>query len=379
MNMSLRHAISTSIALSAITLTICAIPAQAAQPTKIEPAATAETGAASQALAVEAAGARASQLAEQHSGLGAYYDESTNEHVLVMSGRSGLTPNELSAIGAPARVEQRSITNSTVAAIQARIASRSFHADAARYNYASYLDLQTGKVVLETNAPAAVTASLRAQYAGAIELRAENVTDAFSRRADSPPFWGGSSIKSGGATCTSGFVVQRSGVRYLTTAAHCFGLGANVLTSDGNRSVGTVRQRGPIPPFDMELIGGQSYGSFIFSGGTNSSTGKHVIGAGDPVVGFTGYCHSGQTTGENCGHRVDSVTAQVCTQTGCKSPVIRWSQGRLIQGGDSGSPFYLPSGSNAYIRGMNIAISGSSAYAEKWSRISSHLGVTIVT
>ena len=46
------------------------------------------------------------------------------------------------------------------------------------------------------------------------------------------------------------------------------------------------------------FIGGGSYGSSIFVGGTNSSSGKHINGAGDPVVGFANYCRSGQTSGE---------------------------------------------------------------------------------
>ena len=32
-----------------------------------------------------------------------------------------------------------------------------------------------------------------------------------------------------------------------------------------------------------------------------------------------------------------------------------------------------------FIRGMNIAVGGSTSFAEKWSRISSNLGVSIVT
>jgi hypothetical protein len=130
----------------------------------------------------------------------------------------------------------------------------------------------------------------------------------------------------------------------------------------------------------MELIGGGSYGSSIFVGGTNSSTGKHVNGAGDPVVGFTQYCRSGQTSGEQCGQTVQSVNAQVCTQTGCKSPVISYT-GPVSQPGDSGAPFYVYSGdgTQVFIRGLNVASGGSTSFAEKWSRISSNLGVSIVT
>jgi hypothetical protein len=70
----------------------------------------------------------------------------------------------------------------------------------------------------------------------------------------------------------------------------------------------------------------------------------------------------------------------VCTQTGCKSPVISYT-GPVSQPGDSGAPFYVYSGdgTNVFIRGMNIAVGGSTSFAEKWSRISSNLGVSIVT
>lgn len=384
MQMSFRQGVGTSIALSAITLTIGAMPAQA-QIAKPEPTAVPEPTEAKRARAVEAGAARADRLADRTDALGTYYDASRREHVVVTSRRSRLTDREVGKrIGARSRVDKHAITKDTVEAIQRKIARKNFHPAAGNYNYASYLDLRTGNVVLQTNAPTAVTGALARQYPKTIEREAGVVTDAYSRRADTPAFWGGSSITNSGRLCSAGFIVQKGGVRFMLTAGHCFAVGANVLTTDGGLSVGSVTQRGPIPQspvgWDMELVGGSSYGTFIYSGGTNSSTARQVVGASDPVVGFTGYCHSGQTTGEHCGHRVDSVNAQVCTQTGCKSPVIAWSLGTMIQGGDSGSPFYLPSGTGASIRGMNIATFGDgTAYAEKWSRISQHLGVAIVT
>jgi len=268
-----------------------------------------------------------------------------------------------------------------LAAIQANIA-RHVERTGTQNSFASYLDRETGRIVVETDAPEGLVRALTAVGGGAVEVRQASLSDAFSRKADTSPFWGGSGVKSGGAVCSSGFVVKKStGTRYLTTAAHCFGLGANVLTETGNLSVGNVVQRGPIPPYDMELIGGKSYGSRIFVGGVNSSTGNPVVAAADPVVNFTGYCTSGRTTGEQCGHKVVSTTAQVCTQTGCKSPVIRFqaTNGLLPTNGDSGSPFYIKSGTNVHIRGMFIAFGNGFGYAEKWSRISSHLGVSIVT
>ena len=49
--------------------------------------------------------------------------------------------------------------------------------------------------------------------------------------------------------------------------------------------------------------------------------------------------------------------------------------------GDSGAPFYVYSvdGANVFIRGMAVASGVTTSFAEKWSRISSNLGVSIVT
>jgi hypothetical protein len=375
--------LTISAAVAAVTLLTGAGAAQAAAPPTKKPA----PASSAHAVAPDAAAARASRFAASHHALGAYYDAARKQAVVVTSAGSSLTTAAVDrAIGAKARVERRGIANATVDAIQASVAKRSWSPAAPKYNYASYLDLKTGKVVLKTNAPASVTAPLKQQYAGLIDQQNEAVRDTFDRRNDVPGFWGGSSISDGSFVCSSGFVVQKpTGQRFLTTAGHCFSAGQNVTTTDGGRSVGSVTQRGPFLPwplqsFDMELIGGQSYGASIFVGGTSSSTGKHVNGAGDPVVGFTNYCRSGQTSGEQCGETVQSVSAQVCTQTGCKSPVISYT-GPVSQPGDSGAPFYVYSvdGANVFIRGLNVASGGSTSYAEKWSRISSNLGVSIVT
>ncbi len=326
---------------------------------------------------LDVSGARVSRYADEHGALGSYFDPATKSFVVVAPSGSKLEAPQLDV---PTRVEERAIVQSTVDTLQERIAKQAA-GDVKRYSYASYLDLRTGKLILKTDAPRSVTAPLSKGYAGVIEQQEEAFHDDFSRKSDIAPFWGGSSIKSGGGICSSSFVVKKpSGTRFLATAGHCFPLGANVTTTNGNLSVGTVTERGPIPPFDMELIGGKSYGSHIFVGGVDSSSSKHVAGSGDPVVGFTNYCRSGQTTGEKCGQTVSSVNAQVCTQTGCKSPVISYT-GQASAGGDSGAPFYVYTGdgSAVHARGMHIAAGPTTMFAEKWSRISSHLGVSIVT
>lgn len=380
--MRIKRSIFGSLAVSAMAVALTMGPAQG-QAGKDEPAGKPANGSEKRALAVEEAGRKASKFAESKGALGSYYDGMKDEHVIVVSRSSKANASEASrAVGAKARIEQRDIAKADVDKFQAKVAGRAFHGDATRYSYASYFDVMTGKLVLDTDAPASVIESLSSEFAGAIEIRAGGVTEDFSRRADTSPFYGGSSVKSNGWTCTTGFVVKKStGTRYLVTAGHCYELGWNVYTSDGNLHVGAVVQRAPIASRDMELIGGKSYGRSIFVGGTNSSSTKIVEQASDPVVNFVGYCRSGQTTGEHCGQKVISVTANFCPTSGCKTNVIAYNTGGASAGGDSGAPFYINSGSNVQARGIHVGRNTSTGtmYAEKWSVIAATLGVSIVT
>jgi hypothetical protein len=380
--MRIKRSIFGSIAVSAMAVALTMGPAHG-QAGKDEQPGKPASASDKRALAAEEAGRRASRFAASKGALGAYYDGSKDEHVVVVSRGSQTSAAEASrAVGAAVRIEQRDIAKEQVDRFQATVAGRAFHGDATKYSYASYFDVTTGKLVLDTNAPASVIESLSSEFAGAIDVRAGGVTEDFTRRADTSPFWGGSSVKSNGWTCTTGFVVKKStGTRYLLTAGHCFEPGWNVYTSDGNLHVGSVVQKAPIASRDMELIGGKSYGRSIFVGGTNSSTGKIVEQAGDPVVNFVGYCRSGQTTGEQCGHKVTSVTANFCPTSGCKTNVIAYTTGGASAGGDSGAPFYINSGSNVQARGIHVGRNTSTGtmYAEKWSVIAATLGVSIVT
>jgi hypothetical protein len=268
------------------------------------------------------------------------------------------------------------------AVIQSRIVDH-VQTHGTKYTFGAYADALTGKVVLETDAPPDVVSSLVGEQAGMVEVRDQTVADNFSRRDDIAPFWGGAGIRNTttGGICTSGYTVRNSaGTRFMVTAGHCLANGQTAVTELGNRVYGTARGNG-LPGRDMVLLGGQSYGAAIYVGGVNSSTGHRVASAADPRVGFNNYCHSGRTTGEHCGHTVSSVTGTVCTSSGCKSPVVVFSGGVLPQAGDSGAPFYAlsVSGSPKHIRGHVIAASGSTRYAEKWSRVRDFYGVSIVT
>lgn len=372
-------------AFSAVSLTMgVGMSPAASQSGKPEPAAGPQTATERRAAAIEAAGQRLADLAETRGALGAYFDESSGQHVMVVP--AGMRPSAADlarSIGAPARVQSVDVTRAAVDEFRSRLSARTFHSEATNHTYASYFDVMSGKMVVQSDAPGAVVAALTAGYPGAVDVRAGSVAEDFSRQSDTSPFWGGAAIKnSSGAVCSSGFTVRKSnGVRYMTTAGHCYTLNTTVRTRGGNVILGTVVQRAPISSRDMELIGGKSYAQRIYVGGTNSTSSKAVVGAANPVVGTTGYCRSGQTTGERCGQRVVSITASFCPTSGCKHNVIAYNAGGLSAGGDSGAPVYWPSSSTTVsIRGMHLGSSSSGTmFAERWSTISATLAVSIVT
>jgi hypothetical protein len=276
-------------------------------------------------------------------------------------------------------------------AIQRRI-ERYVDKHGTRHTFASYIDSDTGRIVLETDAPASVVDDLTRMSDAAQQRAVRNATvrrtttsDTWHRRDDIQPYWGGAGIRVGNGLCSSGYAVQTSsGYRYSVTAGHCFADWAQVQTESGTNTYGWVIGR-RLPTvtghaMDMELMYGRSYAGRIYTGGTVSTSSAPVAAAGQAYVGYTNYCHSGRTTGENCGHTATSITGQVCTQTGCKSPVIVFNGGTQPLGGDSGSPFYAKDNQGrAWIRGHVIAGNGTTSYAERWVDVQSTYGVSIVT
>jgi hypothetical protein len=365
-------------------LLLGAAPQAGAAPGK-EPPAPAASAADSASSDMAAAGGQVGRLAEAKGALGTYFDAATSQFVVVVpnSGRgSTLTSADVTVPGVTTRIERRAITQAAIDAVGDRIERRAFHPDAAKYAYGFYYDLRRGVLVVETNAPAAVMASATQSFPGKVDYR-RGATERDSRQNDPPPHWGGASITSGGAVCSSGFVVRNgAGTRFMVTAAHCFGLGATVTSTGGGWNFGTVVSRGPFPTWDLELLGGASYGSYIYVGGA-TGVGSHMLGAADPIIGFNNYCRSGQTTFENCGQTVTSLSATFCDASGCTPSLIAYSGGGLSAGGDSGAPFYVAAvggtGVGVHARGIHIARSGGTMYAERWNTVAAHFGVSIVT
>lgn len=265
--------------------------------------------------------------------------------------------------------------------------------------FVAYVDSATGKITLVTDAPDNLVSSLTDMKGeGSEEKRAvsqmrvshSTMKGLWNRRDDIPAYYGGGGVRGynssagGTVTCSSGYAVKTSaGTRYMVTAGHCFDQGAGVRTESGANYYGAVsgRRYDPITHDwkDMEAIGGQSYAGRIFTGGLYSTTSIPVVSAGEAVVGYTNYCHSGRTTGENCGHTANSINAVACYGGGCIYPAIAFTGGVSPQPGDSGSPFYAKDSSGSWIRGHIVAGNGTTTIAEKWTKVASTYGVSIVT
>jgi hypothetical protein len=260
-----------------------------------------------------------------------------------------------------------------------------------KYSFGTYSDPATGNIVLDTDAPGELVDQLTNaegdKYLSSVKVlvRNEATVDVYQRRDDIAPYWGGAGLQASGFLCSTGYAVKTSsGAKYMLTAGHCFANGTSVNTESNLHVVGTVSNRALASlgngPIDMELMSGQSYSGRIYTGGVTSSSSAPVVAAGTAYVGYTNYCHSGRTTGEQCGHTATSITAQVCTQTGCKSPVIAYTGGVVQQGGDSGGAFYAKdSNGGIWIRGHVIAGNGTTGYVEPWTQVAAHYGVSIVT
>ena len=289
------------------------------------------------------------------------------------------------------RVVSSAASQDAVTTVQKRIATY-VKVHGTKYTFGSWSDPATGDVVVSTNAPASLVAQLtdlsgsasKATSAVRIKVQHGTISDTYNRRDDVSPFYGGGGLSAEGFLCSTGYTVQSStGARWMITAGHCFSNGASVNTESGANNEGTVTARtlaslggGPI---DVEFLAGRSYSGRVFTGGVFSSSSIPVVGAGAAFVGYTDYCHSGRTTGENCGHTATSISAQVCTATGCKSPVIAFTGGNMIQGGDSGGAFYAKTSTQAWIRGHVIASGGGTGYVEPYTEITKRWAVTAST
>lgn len=327
-------------------------------------------------LATEAAGQQLNVLVERNKALASYYDAATKGFVVVVPSSgpgSTLGTADFVVPGFTTTVRRSALSQDIIDTINKKIELRA----AKQYSYGSYFDAKNDRMVVESDAPWDVVKTLLGDQAGLVEYR-YGVAERNTRRNDPPPHWGGASIRNAaGASCTSGFSVKNgAGTRFMVTAGHCFAAGAAVTSPEGGHAWGTVVNRAPFPTWDLELIGGNSYGTSIYVGDT-TGTGSSILGAADPVLNFSGYCVSGQS-GSKCGKTVNSLNAQFCDVSGCTPGLASYTGGALTLGGDSGAPLYLPGSGGEHIRGVHIALSGTTMYAERWNTVAARFGVSIV-
>ena len=260
--------------------------------------------------------AAAARIDADGSALGSYWDPERRELVVVVGPDSAIgEPEAEKLVGGPYRLEQR----------EDRQEDRRRHPRGARSPASSarrprstatpsHLDLQSGKVVVESAAPARRSrASSRSIRTRSSSSRASRFQGTFHRRDDVNPFWGGASIESGGATCSTGFSVRKPmGARFITTAAHCYGVGATVRTPTGTL-VGSVARRGTLGSIffwnnrDVELIGGQTYAARVYTGGVTHLDVEGRRRRRRPRRRVHGLLRGGQTSGEQCNQTVQST------------------------------------------------------------------------
>ena len=351
-----------------------------AAPAKPTPAPTAPTAADKATLAAERAVGTLTAKAAAGDALGTYYDAPTRQYVVAVPSTgpgSTLTAANVAVPGLSVRVEKRATTGRAITALRTELRARTWHPTAKRHAYGFYVEPKRGVTVVRTDAPASVLSPLLDRHPGRIVVEPTKAQRT-NRFNDPPAHWGGATLTSG-STCTAGFVVKNgAGIRSMVTAGHCFAVGAVVRTGGGTWQVGTVTNRAPFAAWDLELIGGGSYGKSVYRGNEIAS-GALQLSAGDPIVGFKGYCFNGQTTGgESCNHTADSLDAEFCDGAGCTTSLIAFSGGSAPKPGDSGAPFYLPTSGGVHARGIVIAVAGSTGFAERWNTVASRFGVTIV-
>lgn len=211
-----------------------------------------------------------------------------------------------------------------------------------------------------------------------MEVRRGSTTDTYGRRDDEPPFFGGGGIADGSFVCSAGYPVQNSAdTRFMVTAGHCFlhhiHRGGSLHRAPGLRSASGFdhpRRKGHgtrRPPVQLWRR---------FTGGVDSPTAIPIVNYGNAQVGYSNYCFSGRTSGEQCGKTMTSTNATACSPTGCKTGLIAFVNGQMPQGGDSGCPFYASSLGAAFIRGHITTTSPTTGYAEPYSLVAATYGVT---
>lgn len=168
------------------------------------------------------------------------------------------------------------------------------------------------------------------------------------RANDVAPFYTGAAISGPTGVCGLGFKVSyNSGNLGMITAAHCgsgrFTTLADSASGEPSRDVGSTVRRQPNPS-DAQIVDGQTYDTYAWTGAWNSAFSRPVYKA-PATITVTGkaVCSDGAITGKICTNLVTlKPNALYCPiSTSCYGPGFRVQNQAgdcAAQSGDSGSP-----------------------------------------
>jgi hypothetical protein len=344
--------------------------------------------------------------AESAGALGFYRDDASGTLVtLVSKTDSAFDLTQLGSASVPVRLEYTDLTAAAVAQASDRLLALPASLSTGKDSMGFFFNPEEQKFDVTATFDAAAVFNALGDSAALINYQ-NGKAEALSRDDDYPAYWGGARTHWAGDPnyttnwCTTSFTtVDGTGVRHMIQPAHCGPVGATVKTWTSTHTVGTYGHKrcGNIDGTynsDIQWISGQSYSKSIYVGGA-AGTEADVREAGTPAVGAS-YRYSGATTYENANQVVISTDASLWWDTDndfCNPEVaggwwqlhlISWNRAGVCdaQGGDSGAPFYVKYAGTPPtigIRGMATARLGNVCYGEKWSRISSLMGVSIYT
>ncbi|MFD4878917.1 hypothetical protein ACFWOB_36895 [Streptomyces sp. NPDC058420] len=228
----------------------------------------------------------------------------------------------------------------------------------AKYLFSTSYDGTQDKVLVNSDAPASVTAALKSTYGDKVDVIPSRFQEQSNRYADNAPFFGGASITDGNGICTSGYSIFATNPddgrwdQMQTTAGHCYGDNDLIKTTSGTW-MGWVKKIGPQ---DIEAYVGYQYAHNIWTGYGGDSTSNKLVHSYSGLWNGLQVCVSGQTSTNHCGHPVTSTQYAYNWYDPSGLPhytdpnygfAYNVNPGRNVtQEGDSGAPVYVDSGNN---------------------------------
>jgi hypothetical protein len=328
------------------------------------------------------------QDAEELGALGAYWDAKTLELVIVAQGSGPTIPvADFAGRGVSVRSETAAVSRADLQFAKDAVLGLVRDGKLLGQSTEVSLDLKSGQIEIASTAGQVIFADALAKLgSGWVFQSAKGEIKRLNRLDDYPPYWGGGAIRHFNGHdynyCSSGFAVLKSGTPYMVTAGHCYSVGWNIFDGAGD-AFGTVAFRSySFNGRDIELIGGQRYGGYIWRGLNTGSFGR-VVSASDPVVGVTDYCSSGYLTMEAspCALRATGIHILACDGTGfCTDKLARFAGDGHWKKGDSGGPIFAKTAtSDVRARAIILFEWNGSAYGQEWSAIANQWALTICT